>query len=201
MAHALRELVNSEGQTNARKHSCTCPTGTARGKGAVHTGRRVCSRRNPSCPRRETSWRWRSSGERAWRPGCGSAKAARTRRRWATAVDPQRATRDACVIVHNSTAGEKRYDRDSLMRLIRTAGHDTAYFSSDDDAWTDAVDPFADIVAAAGGDGTVGKVAQALQCTRPACRLLCCPWYAANNISRALGQAGHPARRPGRRLG
>jgi len=96
------------------------------------------------------------------------------------------------VIVHNSTAGEKRYDRESLMRLIRTAGHDTAYFSSDDDAWTGAVDPFADVVAAAGGDGTVTKVAQALAVHAPRVPIVVLPLGTANNISRALGQAGIP---------
>lgn len=91
------------------------------------------------------------------------------------------------VVVHNSGAGESQYDRDSLVRLISGAGHETAYFPVDDDAWKDALVGFADVVAAAGGDGTVGEVGRAVAGRDLPIAVL--PLGTANNISTALGQA------------
>jgi diacylglycerol kinase (ATP) len=91
------------------------------------------------------------------------------------------------VIVHNSGAGENQYDRDSLVRLIRKAGHEAAYFPLKDAAWKGAVDGFAELVAAAGGDGTVEEVARAIAGRHLPIAVL--PLGTANNISRALGQA------------
>jgi diacylglycerol kinase (ATP) len=91
------------------------------------------------------------------------------------------------VIVHNSGAGENQYDCDSLVRLIRRAGHEVAYFSSKDAAWKGAVDGFAEVVAVAGGDGTVEQVATAIAERHLPIAVL--PLGTANNISRALGQA------------
>ena len=94
------------------------------------------------------------------------------------------------VIVHNSRAGENQYDRDSLVRLIRRAGHEAAYFSLKDAAWKGAVYGLAELVAAAGGDGTVEEVARAIAGRHLPIAVL--PLGTANNISRALGQANFP---------
>lgn len=94
------------------------------------------------------------------------------------------------LIIHNSRAGENQYDRDSLVRLIRRAGHEAAYFSLKDAAWKGAVDGFAEVVAAAGGDGTVEEVASAIAGRQLPIAVL--PLGTANNISRALGQANLP---------
>lgn len=94
------------------------------------------------------------------------------------------------VIVHNSGAGENRYNPDSLVRLIRRAGHEAAYFSSKDAAWKGAVGDRADVVAVAGGDGTVAEVATAMAGRLVPIAVL--PLGTANNISRALGQANLP---------
>jgi len=55
------------GMTDARQGDrCTRSGGQARGKGAVHAGRRIRSRRNPSCPRRK-AWRaLRETGDCDW---------------------------------------------------------------------------------------------------------------------------------------
>ena len=94
------------------------------------------------------------------------------------------------VLVHNSKAGENRYDRDALVSLIRRAGHEAAYFPLKDAAWVGAVNAFADVVAAAGGDGTVEEVAGAVAGRHLPIAVL--PLGTANNISRALGQADVP---------
>lgn len=94
------------------------------------------------------------------------------------------------VIVHNSRAGENACDRDSLVRLIRSAGHEAAYFSSNDAPWKEAVDGCPELVAVAGGDGTVEEVATALAGRHLPIAVL--PLGTANNISRALGQANIP---------
>jgi len=91
------------------------------------------------------------------------------------------------VIVHNSSAGEPQHSGDALVRLIRGAGHDPAYFPVNDDAWKGALDGFAEVVAVAGGDGTVEEVARAVAGRQLPIAVL--PLGTANNISRALGQA------------
>jgi len=94
------------------------------------------------------------------------------------------------VVVHNSKAGEKRYDRDALVSLIRRAGHEATYFPLKDAAWVSAIHAVADVVAAAGGDGTVEEVAGAVRGRQLPIAVL--PLGTANNISRALGQADVP---------
>ena len=94
------------------------------------------------------------------------------------------------VIVHNSAAGEGQHDDESLVGLIRRAGHEAAYFSSRDAAWKSAIDDRTDVVAVAGGDGTVAAVAMVMAGHRVPVAVL--PLGTANNISRALGQADAP---------
>src|SRR5437773_8069388 len=91
------------------------------------------------------------------------------------------------VIVHNSAAGENRYDRDSLVRLITRGGHETTYFASKNAAWKGAIDDRAEVVVVAGGDGTVAEVATSIVGRGVPIAVL--PLGTANNISRALGQA------------
>jgi diacylglycerol kinase (ATP) len=90
------------------------------------------------------------------------------------------------VVIHNTNAGERHYNSDSLVGLIRRAGHEAAYFSSKDAAWKVALHGSADLVAIAGGDGTVEEVGTANAGRRMPIAVL--PLGTANNISRALGQ-------------
>ena len=91
------------------------------------------------------------------------------------------------VIVHNAGAGESEHDPESLVRLIRGAGHEVAYFSSRDAAWKAAVDNRTELVAVAGGDGTVAEVGIAMAGRQVPIAVL--PLGTANNIARAVGQA------------
>jgi hypothetical protein len=54
VAPGLRPHLRSEDHYARERDCCACSTGQARGEGAVDTGWRIRSRRNPSCPRRET---------------------------------------------------------------------------------------------------------------------------------------------------
>jgi diacylglycerol kinase family enzyme len=72
-----------------------------------------------------------------------------------------------------------------LQALVRAAGHDVHYRSAADDAWASALDERADLIAVAGGDGTVGRIAKKLIGRDiPVAPL---PLGTANNISRTLG--------------
>jgi diacylglycerol kinase (ATP) len=89
------------------------------------------------------------------------------------------------TLIHNPTAGEQEHDRESLLGLLREAGCHVEYVSSDEEAWSAALDLPADVLAVAGGDGTVAKVARAMAGRAAALAVL--PLGTANNISRTLG--------------
>jgi diacylglycerol kinase family enzyme len=71
--------------------------------------------------------------------------------------------------------------------MIRKAGHKPRLRSSKEKQWKKALRKPCDIVAVAGGDGTVGKVARNLIGSRTPIALL--PLGTANNVARALGIA------------
>ena len=90
------------------------------------------------------------------------------------------------TLIHNSGAGEDdQPSGEALQSLLRAAGHSVHYQSSDDETWQAALDEPADIVAVAGGDGTVGRVAKKLIGRHIAVAPL--PLGTANNISKTLG--------------
>lgn len=93
------------------------------------------------------------------------------------------------TLVHNPGAGAQgEHDQEGLMALLREAGHTPRYVSAKDKAWKSSLDESADVVAVAGGDGTVARVAKAmLGRDVPVAPL---PAGTANNISRTLGLAG-----------
>ena len=62
------------------------------------------------------------------------------------------------TLIHNPGAGEEEGSGETLLHRIAAAGHDVRHASIRDDAWEDALDEPADLVAVAGGDGTVGPV-------------------------------------------
>jgi diacylglycerol kinase (ATP) len=93
------------------------------------------------------------------------------------------------ILVHNTGAGDGHYDKDALLSLIRSHGHDVAYFAADAD-WKPAARPPVELVVAAGGDGTVEDVARHLAGGSIPMGLL--PLGTANNIASALGIARRP---------
>jgi diacylglycerol kinase family enzyme len=88
------------------------------------------------------------------------------------------------MLVHNPTAGDEDHSGDWLSAAIAEAGHDVRYHSLDDD-WEGALAEQPDLVAVAGGDGSVRKVFRELAGTGVAAALI--PLGSANNIARTLG--------------
>ena len=92
------------------------------------------------------------------------------------------------TLIHNPEAGDDTQSSgDQIIRLIRRAGHKAKYFSSKGKNGKSAEKP-CDIVAVAGGDGTVGKVARRLIDSRTPIAVL--PMGTANNIANTIGVTG-----------
>ncbi|HUH94812.1 MAG TPA: diacylglycerol kinase family protein [Casimicrobiaceae bacterium] len=92
------------------------------------------------------------------------------------------------LLIYNPKAGNGVDDAvGKLVEMIRAAGHDASWRSSKDRRLRSAfVEPF-DVIAVAGGDGTVAKVARLLRGRDAAIAPL--PLGTANNIATALGVA------------
>lgn len=90
------------------------------------------------------------------------------------------------TLVHNPAAGDEDHSRIELTRIIRAAGHQLTYRSAKK-RFASALRE-AELVAVAGGDGTVAKVARALLDTGIPLTIL--PLGTANNIARSFGIGG-----------
>src|SRR5947199_3621369 len=62
------------------------------------------------------------------------------------------------ILMHNPTAGRGKHDKRELMAALANAGHHAIYQSTKKSDYKKALKKPADLVLAAGGDGTVGKV-------------------------------------------
>src|SRR5207244_757183 len=80
-----------------------------------------------------------------------------------------------------------------LKNLVRAEGHEVLYRSSKDDHWASILERPADLIAVAGGDGTVGRVAKRIAGRGVPLTVL--PMGTANNIARTLGLADVPVER------
>jgi diacylglycerol kinase family enzyme len=90
------------------------------------------------------------------------------------------------TLIHNPGAGAQADgDAQKLIELLHDAGHEVRYQSAKDDAWQKALDWPADVIAVAGGDGTVARVAKAV--VGRSISIAPLPAGTANNISRTLG--------------
>lgn len=94
------------------------------------------------------------------------------------------------VLIYNRKAGDGEHSRRELLQLLEHAGHQVRWYSKGDASWRRALDASVDLVAVAGGDGTVGTVARALAGSQIPIGVL--PLGTANNISAGLGLAGVP---------
>jgi diacylglycerol kinase (ATP) len=93
------------------------------------------------------------------------------------------------TVIHNPGAGDDAQPSgNQIMRFIRKAGHKAKYFSTKDKKWEKALKRPSDIVAVAGGDGTVGNVARRLVDSRTPIAVL--PMGTANNIANTIGVTG-----------
>src|SRR5262249_5346147 len=98
------------------------------------------------------------------------------------------------TLIHNPDAGDgEKPAADELVALVRGAGHEVLYQSVKERNWHTILEKPADVVAAAGGDGTVGKVVRRLVGRHIPVAVL--PTGTANNISRALGLTDMPIER------
>lgn len=89
------------------------------------------------------------------------------------------------TLLHQPGAGDDEGpDGPRLESLIRAGGHSVRYQSCSEDRWHAALDEPADVIAVAGGDGTVGRVAKKLIGRDiPVAPL---PMGTANNIAKTL---------------
>jgi diacylglycerol kinase (ATP) len=92
------------------------------------------------------------------------------------------------ALVHNVTAGDREYESEDLVGLLREAGHEVDEFGKKKRDVARAIASRPDLLAVAGGDGTVAKAATALRDS--ALPLFILPTGTANNIARSLGFAG-----------
>lgn len=98
-------------------------------------------------------------------------------------------------VFHNPTAGEAEHSKEKLVRKIKAAGFECSYSSTKKEINEKRIPDNTDIIAVAGGDGTVRKIAE-YYCSgnmlnkRHPLGLL--PWGTANNIAKTLGIAGNP---------
>jgi diacylglycerol kinase family enzyme len=93
------------------------------------------------------------------------------------------------VLVHNPKSGDDDHSSEQIARLIRDAGHDVSSCCSNTD-WRQKLDGSVELVAIAGGDGTVGNVARAIAGDKVPITIL--PTGTANNIATWLGLSGRP---------
>lgn len=92
------------------------------------------------------------------------------------------------ALVHNVTAGDREYESEDLASLLRDASHDVTEFGKKKRDMERAIATRPDVLAVAGGDGTVAKAAIALRDSQLPLFIL--PTGTANNIARSLGVAG-----------
>ncbi|HEX2217399.1 MAG TPA: diacylglycerol kinase family protein [Gemmatimonadales bacterium] len=96
---------------------------------------------------------------------------------------------DVTLLV-NTSAGEGDHTRGGLRRLLEAAGHRVALGRRKGKGLRRALENPGDLVVAAGGDGTVGRVMKAL--AGRAVPLAILPLGTANNIATSLGVRGSP---------
>jgi len=89
------------------------------------------------------------------------------------------------TLLQNPKAGRAEFSKKKLKRTLRAAGHKVTYQSTRERGWKKSLANSKNLVVVAGGDGTVGKVAQRLIGHRTPLAIL--PTGTANNLARSLG--------------
>jgi diacylglycerol kinase (ATP) len=91
------------------------------------------------------------------------------------------------TLMHNAKAGRSNHSADALVDEIRAAGHDVIACVTRRRELRRALEHDVDVVAVAGGDGTIGGAARVLRGT--GIPLVVMPRGTANNIAGAVGAA------------
>jgi diacylglycerol kinase family enzyme len=94
------------------------------------------------------------------------------------------------ILIHNPNAGTGRHTADGLIDLLKQEGVSASYHSTLDERYRDALRHAADLVIAAGGDGTIAKVADALGDREVPVAII--PLGTANNIACSLQLPSKP---------
>jgi diacylglycerol kinase (ATP) len=94
------------------------------------------------------------------------------------------------TLMHNPKAGDAKHGKKQLMAALAKAGHHAIYQSTKERGFKKALKQPADLVLAAGGDGTTAKVAYELVDSGIPLSVL--PLGTANNLARALGFVASP---------
>ncbi len=90
------------------------------------------------------------------------------------------------MLLHNPSSGDEDHEADELAALIRAEGHELDYESTIEPGWERALERPADLVAVAGGDGTVAQVLRAVA-ERERRLVTVLPLGSANNIAKTFG--------------
>jgi diacylglycerol kinase family enzyme len=93
--------------------------------------------------------------------------------------------KERLTLIHNEKAGNARHCREELVALLEGAGYAVTYVAYKRDDWQKALHHSAELVVAAGGDGTVAKIAAQARPGGPPLAIL--PLGTANNLAKALG--------------
>ena len=96
------------------------------------------------------------------------------------------------ALVHNPAAGPGDFAPHHLRRLFEERGHDVTMFGKKKGDVKAAIDSAPDVLAVAGGDGTVAKAAIRSYREDSRAPLFIIPTGTANNIARSLGIRGTP---------
>ena len=95
------------------------------------------------------------------------------------------------TLIYNPAAGrDEQPSANEVLRLVQASGYEAVLRSAKGESWKSALEQPADIVAVAGGDGTVGKVAKALVGKGIPVAVL--PLGTANNIAKTLELLDRP---------